>query len=135
MEIVIAFDGSPSAAAAVRAAAALVPGAHATVACVRHDSAAPTDTAALARIALPDDVIRDGIAAIDQAAEDEARETAAEGARLAAEAGLDAEPAVARAGGSAWPAIRRLAQERAAALIVCGTRGQGTVARVALGST
>ena len=135
MEIVIAFDGSPSAAAAVRAAGALLPGAHATVACARNDVASPGDTAALARIALPDDVIRDGIAAIDQAAEEEARDTAAEGVRLAREAGLDAEPAVVRASGSAWPAIRRLASEREADVIACGSRGQGTLARVALGST
>ena len=135
MEIVIAFDGSPSAAAAVRAAGALLPGAHATVASVRHDASAPRDTAALARIALPDEVIRTGIAEIDRALEEEASTTAAEGAQLATEAGLDAEPSVARASGSAWPAIRRLAQERDADMIVCGSRGQGTLARVTLGST
>ena len=135
MEIVIAFDGSPSAAAAVRAAGALFPGAHATVTCVRRDTVPPADTAAIARIALPDDVIRSGIAAIDKAAEEEARATADEGVRLAGEAGLDAEAAIVRASGSAWAPIRRLAQERDAAVIVSGTRGQGTLARAALGST
>ena len=135
MEIVIAFDGSPSAAAAVRAAGALLPGAHATVTCVRRDTATPADTAAIARIALPDEVIRSGIAAIDKAAEEEAQATVAEGLRLATDAGLDAEAAVVRASGSAWAPIRRLAQERDADLIVCGTRGQGAFSRVALGST
>lgn len=135
MEIVIAFDGSPAAAAAVRAAGGLFPGAHAVIASVRHEASAPRDTAAIARIALPDEVIASGLAEIDRALEAEASSAAEEGARLAAEAGLDAEASVARASGSAWPAIRRLAQERDADAIVCGSRGQRTLARVTLGST
>jgi nucleotide-binding universal stress UspA family protein len=132
MRIVIAFDGSPAAGSAVRAAGALLPGVLAVVACARRDTPG-AEPAALARIALPDDVIRDGIAALERAAEEEARATAEEGARQAAEAGLTAEPAVIT--GTAWAAIRSLARARDADLIVCGTRGQGAFSRATLGST
>ena len=132
MQIVIAFDGSPSATAAVRTAGALFPGAHAAVTYVRRSAA---EVEPLARIALPDEVIRSGLAALERAAEEEARTFTAEGVGHATEAGLDAEPAVTGAAGSSWVAIRDLARERDADLIVCGSRGQGALSRMTLGST
>src|SRR5262245_47463270 len=122
MTLLIAFDGSPSAAAAVRAAGTLFPAARTLVACARRPTPGLSESTGLARIALPDDVIKGGIEVLERAAAEEAQATADEGARLAAEAGLDAEPVVADATGSPWVALRRLATERDAAAVVCGTR-------------
>ena len=133
--ILIAYDGSAPAASAVRAAAALLPGGHAIVACTRRAVSNLAESAALARIAAPDDVITGGIAALDRAADDEARAFAAEGAALASELGLEAEPAVIEAAGAPWRAIRHLACRRDVDLVVCGTRGQGPFSRATLGST
>ena len=133
--ILIAYDGSAQAGAAVRAAAALFGGAAAVVACARTDPAGLAHSAALARPAVPDDMIAGGVAALERAVVAEAEATAAEGARIAAEAGLDAQPAVAIAPGAPWRAIRDLAKEHDARLVACGTRGQGTFSRATLGST
>jgi nucleotide-binding universal stress UspA family protein len=133
--ILIAYDGSQPAASAVRAAAALLPGARAIVTFARRDPAGLAESAALARIGAPDDVIAGGIAALERIAGDEARRLAAEGAALATELGLAAEAAVTGASGAPWPAIRHAAAARDADIIACGTRGEGPFSRAALGST
>lgn len=133
--LVIAYDGSDTAAGATRAAAALIPGAHAVVACVRREPVTLAQASGLARIAIPDAEIAGGIAALNRAAEEEARATVAGGAAIAAEAGLRPRTAVVDAAGTPWHGIRRLARELEAALIVCGSRGHGAVSRAALGST
>ena len=135
LTLLIAYDGSAPAASAVRAAGAVFPAARAIVACARRDASGLAESAALARIGAPDDVIAGGIMALERAAGDEARALAAEGAALAAAIGLDAEPSVAGAPGAPWRAIRRLAAERDADVVVCGTRGQGPFSRATLGST
>ena len=133
--ILIAYDGSAPAASAVRSAAAQLPGAHAIVACVQPDVSGLAGSEALARIGAPDDVIVGGIAALERAADDEARALAAEGAALASELGLEAEAAVIDTPGAPWHAIRHLACERDVDVVACGTRGQGPFARATLGST
>ena len=133
--LLLAFDGSPAATAAIRAAASLFPGADAVVANVRREPATPGQAAALARIAVPDAVITGGLAALDRAAEEEARAIVADGAAVAAAAGLRADTAIACAAGSTWRAIRRLAEERHATIVVCGSRGLGPFSRAAVGST
>ena len=133
--ILIAFDGSAAARAATWVAAALFPHARAVVATARRSPATLTESAALARIGAPDDVIAGGMAALERAAADEATATAAEGARAAAAAGLEAEARVAGATGPPWRALATLAAEQPAAVVVCGSRGQGPFSRAALGST
>lgn len=129
----IAFDGSEEAAGAVRAAAALLPAASAVVAHVR--TAPLTDEgAALARAALPDDVIHTAVARYEALAAQEADALAERGAALAREAGLAAEAAV-HAAATPWRGLLAAAAEHRADVIVCGTRGQGAVARAVLGST
>ena len=90
--LLIAYDASESARASIAAAAALFPGAEAVVATV-HGPPPTIEAAAVARIALPNAVIREGVERMRAEAERRARETAAEGAaELARAAGLDAPP-------------------------------------------
>lgn len=131
----IAYDGSAPAASAVRAAAALLPGVPAIVACARRDVSGLADAAALARLGAPDEMITGGIAVLERKADDEARALAAEGAALALQHGLDADAAVVDAAGAPWRAIRRVAGERHVDVVVCGTRGEGPFSRATLGST
>ena len=133
--LLLAYDGSPGAAAAVRAAGSLFPGATALVANVQREPATLAQAAALARIAAPDDVITGGLAALDRGAEDEAKAIVAHGAAVASAAGLRAETAIVGASGAPWRGIRRLARERDAAIVVCGSRGLGPFSRAAIGST
>lgn len=67
--------------------------------------------------------------------EAKAAEDAAEhGAGLARESGYDATPRVEEAGNAVWRTIVDVADEIDAGLIVCGTRGRGTVKTALLGS-
>jgi hypothetical protein len=72
---------------------------------------------------------------LDRAAEEEARAIVADGAAVASAAGLRADTAIVDAAGSTWCAIKRLANERDAAIVVCGSRGLGPFSRAAVGST
>lgn len=132
--IVLAYDGSPSAAAAAQAAGALFPGADATVVTVRRQPLT-LRTAGAARIALPDTVIDGAVVALERAAAEAAAQTAAEGARLASEAGLSATAQVVTAADGAWRDIRATGADVGAELVACGSRGLSAPARVALGST
>jgi nucleotide-binding universal stress UspA family protein len=69
---------------------------------------------------------------LDRAAELESHSLADEGARLAREAGLEAE-SLSRSGHD-WDEIVKAAKELDVALIVLGTRGAGTLRRDVLGS-
>ena len=133
--LVIAYDGSPAAASAIRVAGALFPGAPAVVAHVQREPAALAQSAALAGIAIPDAEIVGGLEALDRAAAEEARAIVARGARTASEAGLRPVTAEVEVEGTAWRGILRLAGERDAAVIVSGSRGHGPLSRAAIGST
>ena len=133
--LLIAFDGSAAAAAAVRAAGTLFPGASAIIAHVRREPATLGHAAALARIAIPDASIAGGLAALDRAALEEAEATVASGVRASSEAGLRPEAAIVEGVGAPWHGLRRLARDRDATVIVCGSRGLGPFSRAAIGST
>lgn len=132
--LLIAYDGSEPAGAAIRAAGGLFPGAHAVVATAQRDPIT-TEQASSALLAVPRSVVHGGVAALNDAAAQESDETAAAGAREASGAGLEAEARTAFAGGSPWRALSRLAEEIGADAIVCGSRGRGALARAAVGST
>lgn len=123
MEIVLAYDGSGAARAAIRAAGALAPGASAVVLTVRPE---PLDVPA---------AMIGRFEALERAVADEAEATAAEGARAASGAGLKASARVEIAGDNPWRAVSRVAEDAGAALIACGTRGMGAFSRMAIGST
>lgn len=134
--IVVGYDGSDDARRAVRAAAALFEGA-ALLVHVWNAAPPPISPAAggpgmlggLGSVGpvppLPDDV--------EEAIERRARETVDEGAALAAEAGLAAEPVLVR-DPEPWRALLRVADERSAHAIVVGRRGVGRLESALLGS-
>jgi nucleotide-binding universal stress UspA family protein len=131
--LLIGYEGSEPARAAIAAAHALFGAADAVVA---HVHAPPPTMAAgrLARVALPETMIREGIAGLRRQAESEGRETTEEGVALARSAGLRAEPAL-RFATTAWRELLDLAAGSAPDVIVCGTAGHGAVGRAVLGST
>jgi nucleotide-binding universal stress UspA family protein len=129
--VLIAFDGSSAAHAAIGTAAALFPGAETTVATV-HPPAPSAEVGALARIALPDSMIREGIERIGAQHLERARETAQQGVDEAEAAGLRALPLV-LGGTSPWRTLQSAAHSDD--IIVCGTRGEGPIQRSVLGST
>ena len=131
--LLVVFDGSAAALAAIETAAALFPGADAVIANVKTPD--PTaETAAMARIALSDSMIRDGIAHMHAEHTRAARDLLARGEAVATAAGLRVTPRI-EEGLTPWRALRALADELAVDVIVCGTRGGSAVDRVLLGST
>jgi nucleotide-binding universal stress UspA family protein len=131
--LLIGYDGSESARAAITVAAALFPGAEAVVATV-HPPPPTVESGALARIALPDSMIVEGVERMRAEADRTARATVTEGTELAAAAGLRASPLVAGAV-SVWRALRQHARDAQADVLVCGTRGEGPIDRIVIGST
>jgi len=131
--LLLAYDGSAGGTTAIETAAALFPGAEAVVATV--EPRAPTvESAAMAHIAVPDSMIREGIANMRAEHAHAAGERVARGEAAATAAGLRATPRILE-GITPWRALLALADELAVDVIVCGTRGEGAVDRVVLGST
>jgi len=129
--LLVGYDGSDSARSAVTAAGALFAGAEAVVANVHPEPPRP-DQGAMARIALPGDVIRTGMEEMARQTRERSRELAEEGATVATQAGLRATAAT-PTGNRPWRTLLELAED--ADLLVTGTRGRGPVGRVVLGST
>ena len=130
--VVVGYDGSDGARRAVEAVARLFPGARATVITCWRSSA---DAARAAGTVLSRATIADAVEKLDGAARDAAATTADEGAHLAREGGLDAEPAERRATGAVWSAISAFAGEIGADAVAVGARGRSELASVVLGST
>jgi nucleotide-binding universal stress UspA family protein len=133
--IVIAYDGSATAGAAVRVAAALFEDAQAIVATVPSDLAVRTGTVSLVVPTMPPELVQRTIDDLQSDSQAEAERTAREGADRAAALGLDAEAALTHGGAAPWSALLAFAHERGADAIVCGSRGRGAFARALLGST
>jgi nucleotide-binding universal stress UspA family protein len=127
VSIVIAYDGSEAAGAAVRAAASLFPGSDAEMLVVRE----PAELVELqsAPVAIPDAAF----AALDRAAAEGAQEIVLEGVEIARVAGLEASATVITGPKNPWRAIAEAAD--GADVLVCGGRGLNAVQRAALGST
>jgi nucleotide-binding universal stress UspA family protein len=120
--ILFAFDGSDHAKAAIsQAAEQLGTGRQAIVLTVWQPF-----VAAFVGVGVAPDGLEEGI-------ENDARRVAEEGARLAREAGFDAEPAVGR-GDPIWQRIVEAADERDAGIVVLGSHGRTGIRRVLLGS-
>jgi nucleotide-binding universal stress UspA family protein len=118
--ILIAYDGSPDATAAIRHAGKLMPGFEATVLTIWEPfttmlARTPETLRPLARVREADE--------IDRQEADAAEESAKEGVQLARAAGLDATPLTASLNGSTAATIIEQADRLDVDAIVVGSRG------------
>jgi nucleotide-binding universal stress UspA family protein len=136
--VLIAYDGSDVAKAAVRSAAELFPGSIALVVTVWEPglgalalmNAGPD---AVGAVPVPPDA--ELVAELDRAGKDQAAAVAGEGAQLARSLGLDAEPHGIPDEGRVADAIVDFASERQAAAVVIGSHGISGLRSHLLGST
>jgi len=123
--IVIAYDGSDAARAAVKEAAALFGSRHAIVLTVWEPGLADfmlmPNTMGTGTMMMPYDPAT--VQAIDKAAEDHAMDIAEDGVKLAQAGGLRAEALPVRDAADIADTILETASERDAAAIVIGSRG------------
>jgi nucleotide-binding universal stress UspA family protein len=119
--MILCFDGSKEAAEAIAYATAVLPAWPAVVATVWK----PVIEEALSTAMRPP--VAD-LVEVNKRERTSAEHFAAEGARLASQTGLRAEPLVVQADGALWEAVEVVAEERNAKLIVCGTRRSGVKA-------
>ena len=132
--VVIAYDGSPSAATAVRALAGLFPTAQVCVVTV-------PETTVHAATGLPElpamstDVVQQVIDELGAEARRQAGETAQRAVDRARALGLEAEVVPVDPSAPAWAALLDAAHRVGADVLACGTRGRGAFARALLGST
>jgi nucleotide-binding universal stress UspA family protein len=125
--ILIAYDGSDDAKSAITRAGELLTPGPALVVTIWSTAERVLSTSAGAATYAPI------FGEIDELERTNARATAEQGAALAREVGLDASPLVARSR-NVWRAILDLAAEHDARAIVVGSRGQGGLTDVLLGS-
>ncbi|MFI7635568.1 universal stress protein [Nonomuraea sp. NPDC049400] len=130
MTILIAYDGSDDAKAAIAFAGKIMPGESAVVLTVWERVAM---TSARASVGLMMTI--DQLGEEDKAIEEAMKELAQNGANLANQAGLDATPRCDVDSLAVWSTIVDVANEIDAKLIVTGTRGLGGVRSLLLGST
>jgi nucleotide-binding universal stress UspA family protein len=126
--ILIAYDGSEDAKSAITRAGELLTPGPALVVTMWHASERLVSTSAGAATYAPI------FGEIDELERTTARASAEQGAALAREAGFDASSLVARSDRNVWRAILDLSAEHDARAIVVGSRGQGGLADVLLGS-
>lgn len=127
MRILVGYDGSPGADAAVDAAGRLFPDGDIAVLTVWQSA---RESAPAALVALPMDVVQDALDELDRAAEEGAHEIAARGAGRLPAADTLTEPVEA----SVWSTIDRAAARDGAACVVVGSRGRSELAAAVLGS-
>jgi nucleotide-binding universal stress UspA family protein len=133
--LLIAYDGSPSAATALGAAASLFGNARASVATVPPEPTVRAGTALPVVPSMSPTLVEQAIDELSAEARRQAEETAAHGVGQARSLGLEAEPVTIRPSAPAWAALLDAAHRIGADLLICGTRGRGAFARALLGST
>jgi nucleotide-binding universal stress UspA family protein len=129
--VLLAYDGSDHAKAAIERAGAVLQHGPAVVAnaWTTFEGAAPA-----ALLALPGDMVREGARTLDEANRETAEELAAEGVELARAAGFDAEPRAVRCSGPFFAGLIDVADELDARAIVAGSRGRSALRAAVLGS-
>jgi nucleotide-binding universal stress UspA family protein len=133
--LLIAYDGSPSAATAVTAAASLFRDARVSVATVPSDPSVRAGTAVPVLPGTSPVAVQEAIDDLRAEATRQADETAAQAVEQARTLGLAAEAVTVRPSAPAWAALLDAARQLGADLLICGTRGRGAFARALLGST
>ena len=129
--ILIAYDGSEGAKAAIEAAGRLFPGHPAVVVSVWHSADAAS---AASLIAIPAGVATNAYEQLDKESERQATEKAHEGVNAAKDAGLDATASALLSYGQVWATIVAAADQADAQAIVVGSRGLSAVKSALLGS-
>jgi nucleotide-binding universal stress UspA family protein len=127
-----AADGSGSATLAIEVGSALLRPRPAVVASAWQPV---VQTAGVAMVAVPDHVVREGAARLDEAARERATGQARDGAGILTAAGWSAETSAIEAARNVPAALVAAAAEHDAAVIVTGTRGRSRIAAALLGST
>jgi nucleotide-binding universal stress UspA family protein len=120
--VLIAYDGSDYAKAAIEQAAEQLEGGRRAIVLTVWQRF----RAAFVGVGIAPAGLEDGI-------DEDARRVAEEGTRLAREAGFVAEPAVER-GDPVWQRIVEVADERDAGIVVMGSAGRTGMSRVLIGS-
>jgi nucleotide-binding universal stress UspA family protein len=134
IRILIAYDGSPAADAAITTAGGLFPGADGRALTLFNQTMGYEQVRRYG-FGVDDTTLRQNVETLAAEASEAALEVARRGAATAEAAGLAIEPAAMPSGISPWPPILSAADEIDADVIVCGSRGRGGVARSLLGST
>jgi nucleotide-binding universal stress UspA family protein len=134
MRLLIAYDGSTAAEAAVTTSGALFAGAVGRVLTL-FDEPTGYETIAPSGLRLDGTTLQRGIESLQHEIEAGAREVAQRGVVTAKTAGLDVEATIAPMSMSPWGPILTAADELDADAVVCGSRGRGGAARSLLGST
>ena len=134
--VVVAYDGSAEARAAVREAATLFATRRLVIASVWEPGlamamSAGTDPTGIGYVAPSGEMM----AAVDRAQREHAAEMADDGVRLARELGADADPYAVPDERDVAATVAELADELDACAIVVGSRGLGAVKSKLLGST
>ena len=132
--LLIAYDGSTAAEAAVVTAGGLFAGARGHLLTVIEPTPGPVQVQAHA-FGLDPAIIQRELEALAKELMDDGRDVAARGLEIAGTAGLLLEPSVLLREGSESQTILSEADGTDADVIVCGSRGRGGVARSLLGST
>jgi nucleotide-binding universal stress UspA family protein len=133
--LLIAYDGSPSAATAVAAAASLFGNARASVATVPSDPNMRAGTAVPTLPNMSPTAVQEAIDELSAEARRQADATAEQAVGQARTLGLEAEPVTVPPSAPAWAALLDSAHQLGADVLICGTRGRGAFARALLGST
>jgi nucleotide-binding universal stress UspA family protein len=134
VRLLIAYDGSAAAEAAVVTAGRLFAEAQGRLLTVIEPTPGPARVQAFS-FRLDPEIIQRELAALARESMDEGRDVAAQGLRTAEAARLTLEPHVLPRDGSESQTILAAADAADADVIVCGSRGRGAVARSLLGST
>lgn len=135
VQLAIAYDGSPSAANAVRVAGALFPATPATIVTVPAPLPPAVRDPSRWLVNFPSGSLERVEAELEAELVETAGEVAAEGVTRAQAGGLEAEPVVTRPHAPPWEVLLAAARRVGAEALVCGARGRGELARAVLGST
>ena len=129
--ILLAYDGSEGAKAAIDQAASLFPDRPLLVLSVGTSMAAAASASA---IGLPTEVAGQAIVRLDTEVQARAEGLAEEGAAAASAAGLQATALGALSDGRLWATILRIAEEHDVAAVIVGSRGRSDLKSMLLGS-
>ena len=130
--VLVGFDGSDASRMAVDAAANLLSVREAVIETVWISY---TRVGAGGAAGAPVAVVSRAVEALDSSIRASAEQTAHDGVRLAAAAGLEARAEAIQASGPVWSTLRDSAEAHGCSALVVGSRGRGSVAATVLGST